>query len=451
MSDASGRRDGRRQGASFCSGTVCGAIALAALVLVGAPRAATADDEAKTTHVVVRGDVPAETLRRFADLAEAAYPQWTAYFGKEPAKKALPLQVDVRRDRDGFLAALRRASLDAEKLAGAGGYYDPGSATSYLYMQPHESSTRLLVLHEATHQFQAKALLGGDPGKSPDWHKEGLAEHFGFHRRTAAGVETGVLDAVCIDARPDECAERVRSGKFDAWAVGTGAVASPDYTDSLAMVGMLLRTKDASLRAALKRFEADLPGTGNPGKAFERAFSGKRERLAAATLEVWRDFRRPWKIVYVAWDEEPGAIVATGSPWAFLQGSVGLPVAKRSVEARIALGATPGRAAGIAIGCKGPGDFVGAEIGDGGRVSLRWKHRGEWSELGSATASALGKDGVRLRLSALGSMLRVEVDGLPVIDVDGSSTGLSSLDLDGAAALFAQNGPVRFVGVQTGG
>src|SRR5204863_79908 len=82
-------------------------------------------------------------------------------------------------------APLRRAGVGPQAVTSAGGYYDPGSKTSYLFSQPHDSSTRLLVLHELTHQFQAKATLENELVRSPGWHKEGLAEHFGFHRRVA--------------------------------------------------------------------------------------------------------------------------------------------------------------------------------------------------------------------------------------------------------------------------
>src|SRR5688572_30239239 len=215
-------------------------------------------------------------LRELADLGEAGWPHWKAYFQAEPPKNRLPLEMVVSKDRDSFLAATKGLGVD---LSTAGGWYDAGARTSYLFLQPHLSSTRLLVLHELTHQYQYKALQDDVPDRSPVWHREGLAEHFGFHRRTKAGLEVGALDVVAIDARPVECAELVRAGKLDTWGIGTGARSAPDYTESLALVETFLRTKDETLKKAYAQWEREIYKGGNGGKRFEKVFAGKRERL----------------------------------------------------------------------------------------------------------------------------------------------------------------------------
>lgn len=434
------------------AGRVLAAAALAALVLVaGAGPAAAADAQVVTARIRATGDVEQADLERYVALAEAAFPAWKAYFGAEPRKADLPLTLDVRRDRDGFLAALSRAHVGPQAVASAGGYYDPGSKCSYLFLQPHDASTRLLVLHELTHQWQAKAQLGNDLTRAPTWHKEGIAEWFGHHRRTAAGVDLGALDVVTIDERPLECADRVRRGVFDPWAVGSGAVAAPDYVDSLALVGTLLRTKDAGLREALRRFEGELDHGGDAGRKFERAFSGKKDRLAAAAREVWGDFRRTWKIVYIAWDEEAGTIVARGRPWAFLRGTADLPRGEPAIEARVALVGPQAASAGLAIGSKGPEDLIGLELRADGKVVLRRKVRNTWFDLGVATRPAgPSRDPVKLRLALVGMTLRVEVDGVPAITVDAGPAGLSATDFDGTAALYAEGGEARFSDVRTG-
>jgi hypothetical protein len=384
-------------------------------------------------------------------LAEAGYPHWKAYFGHEPKKADLPLLVDVRATREGFLAALRRAGTGPEAVASAGGYYDPTSRVSYLYLQPHDSSTRLLVLHELTHQVQAKVALDNDLGRAPVWQKEGIAEHFGFHRRTAAGVEVGALDTAVIDERPLACAERVAAGPYDAWAVATGTAKAVDYTDAMILVETFLRTKDDGLRQAYKRFEADLEKGGDPFKKAERALAGKQERLAAAVREVWGAFRRPWKIVYVGWDEEPGAIVGHGMPWALLRGTTDLPRAKTSIEGGILLGGREAAAGALALGVRGPDDLVALEVRADGRLLLRRKARGLWYDLGGTKlAVPPTREPVRVGLEAVGPTLRVLVGGVPAFDVDGVGGGLTSSDFDGPAGLAAEGGPVRFVDVRTG-
>jgi hypothetical protein len=406
------------------------------------------DDAARTSHVRVRGDVPLETRREFAALAEAAYPQWKSYFGAEPRHEWLPLDLVATTTRDAFLTAVHEAGAPGE-FAGAGGYYHPASKTSYLYLQPHASSSRLLVLHELTHQFQYKAVQD-NADRTPVWHKEGLAEHFGFHRRTEKGLETGALDVVAIDDRPVQCAERVRLGKIDPWAIGTGA-ATPDYTDSLAMVEALLRTKDDGLKAAFRDWEHDVV-QGAPGPSrFEKAFRGKKERLEAALRETWGGFRRTWSIVYVAWDEKDGEVTGRGMPWAFLQGGRPMSFSNASVEARVSLG-TSTVAAGLAIGVKGADDLVSAEVTAQSRVRLRRKRGGAWTPLGEvAPAGGTVGRAVPLRLFVEGADLVVTTDGLPALRVPWASAGLSPTDLDGPAGLIAESGEAKFAGSRAGG
>ncbi len=404
-----------------------------------------------TPHVRARGDVDPALVEEFARLAEAAYPQWKAYFGAEPRKEWLPLDLVVLKDRASFLSAVHAAGASGD-FPGAGGYYHPATRTSYLYLQPHLSSSRLLVLHELTHQYQYKAVQdNGD--RTPVWHKEGLAEHFGFHRRTAAGLETGALDVVAIDSRPVQCAARVREGKVDLWAIGTGA-AQADYTDALAMVETFLRTSDAGLRTAFHEWEKDVYRGAPAASRFEKAFRGKKDRLEAALKEVWGRFERTWSIVYIAWDEDGGDVVGRGLPWAFLKGSRPLSGATASVEAAVAL--SPGAVAGgVAIGVRGPDDLVSAEVCDpdgGGRLRLRVKRAGVWTEIGTGDVpgGALHRR-VGLRLAVEGTDLVVTVDGNPVLRVSWSSVGLTPADLGGTAGLIAESGEVRFGSVRTGG
>lgn len=445
---ASGAPGGPPRG-GLTRGARAGLLLVALVVVASARPVAGGDVEVRTAHVRARGDLPEERLRRYAALAEACWSHWKDYFGAEPKKADLPLLLDVRRDRDGFEAALKEARVDLRHVGGAGGYYDPGSKTSYLFLQPHDSSTRLLVLHELTHQWHAKVWMRNDLAGSPYWHKEGIAEWFGHHRRTAQGLEVGVLDGVAIDDRPARCAERFRAGG-DPWGHLLGQAKGTDYTDALMLVGAFLRTKDASVAAAYRRFEQALTAGGDVGKKAEREFGPRKERVLDALRETWGELRRPWKLVYIAWDEEAGAIVGEGRPWAFLSGTADLPRGRAAVAASIALDGPRAVAGGIALGVKGPDDLVVAEV-RADAVVLRRKARGTLYDLGVARRRDAGSAGpVPVRLEVLGARLVVTVDGHAAIEVDAMAAGLASGDLDGAAGLCAEGGPVRFYDVQTG-
>jgi len=418
--------------------------ALVGLLVVRAPLAVAADDEFKTAHVTVRGDIGAARIRAWAELAEAAYPQWKVFFGAEPPKNRLPLELDVRTDREGFLHAVHVVGVTGE-LPRAGGYYDPRSRWSFLYLQPHETSTRLLVLHELTHQYQYKALQDDVPDRSPMWHREGLAEHFGYHRRTATGVDLGALDMVAIDDRPTQCAERVRAGTFDAWAVGTGTAPNPDYADALTLVETFLRTTDKGLTAAYHAWEREIYRSGNANAKFEKLFESKRARLSAAVLEVWGTFQAPWKVGYVGWDEEPGAIVGRGMPWAILVGQMPVPPAHRWIESVIELG--PGaQSGGIALGVRDKEHLLLAEIRAEGVLLLRRRVDAVWTEFARVPLPMAGyaTRGVGLRFELTGTIAKLTLDGQPVAEVDLARAGVTPADVEGGAGLTAEGGVVRF-------
>ncbi len=421
---------------------VWGALALA---LTLAPRpACAADAEGKTTHIVVRGNLDAGLVRAYAELAEAAYPQWKAFFDIEPPKNRLPLELDVRTDREGFLRAVHAAGVIGA-LPGAGGYYDPRSRRSFLYSQPHESSTRLLVLHELFHQFQYKALQDDVPDRSPVWHREGLAEHFGYHRRTATGIDMGVLDMVAIDDRPSQCAERVQAGRFDAYAVGTGTAPNPDYADALILVETFLRTTDKSLVETYRRWEKEIYKSGNANAKFEKYFQSKKDKLAAAVVEVWGTWKAPWRVGYISWDEEPGAIVGRGAPWAILVGGITVPLAHRFIESEIELG-KDAQGGGIALGVKDKEHLILAELRVEGVLLLRRRVDSVWTELARVPLSTAGyaTKGIRLRFELIGTTAKLSIDGQPVFEGDLSAAGLTLADVDGAAGLVSDSGEVRF-------
>jgi hypothetical protein len=425
------------------------AACLAAALLASAParEAGARVDEATSAHVAAEGDVGAELLKELVDLGEAGWPHWKAYFEKEPPASRMPLRMDVRRTREKFIASLRSAGVTGD-LPGAGGYYDPKTRISFLYLQPHVSSTRLLVLHELTHQFQYKALQDDVPDRSPPWHREGLAEHFGAHRRASTGLEVGALDVVAIDERPCQCAERVAAGTFKPWEVATGAKEG-DYTDALALVETLLRTKDVTLTKLFHKWEDEIYKGGNANKRFERVFTGMKDRLAAASTEVWGGFRRTWRVGYVAWDEKDGTVVGTGTPWAFLEGQAPLAAGHASVRADVSL-AADALAGGLALASRGKEDFLGVEVRKPDVVSLRRRRDRAWTEIAKATLpAAISERPVRLRISLVGSTATVEAGGTQMLRQD-VSAALSPAELSGAAGLFAEGGPVRFGNLGTG-
>jgi hypothetical protein len=112
-------------------------------------------------------------------LMEQFYTQATSYFGSEPAivtEGGERLVGKIFADQTSYREGLRADGIPGG-AGGSGGYFDPGTRTFYLFVQPSRHYTRMLTMHEAGHQLQR--LAGGC--NYPGWWTEGEAEHLGMH------------------------------------------------------------------------------------------------------------------------------------------------------------------------------------------------------------------------------------------------------------------------------
>jgi hypothetical protein len=205
-----------------------------------------ATTEHYTLHIVGFDFDEAENL---AALAETAWLGFAAFFGVEVSG---PLEVYVDADADSFYATLARAGIGEPE--GAGGYYDPGSGDAFLFRQPTVYYSRVLFLHELTHQYQDHA---GAMSGLPFWYVEGLAESLGRHH----------WDGECLE---------LRSRPLLSWE--DIAASAQAELDGGAGVSALLSGQNASrpLAQELVRMLASQP-------QFVDGFSDWRAAVAAGT------------------------------------------------------------------------------------------------------------------------------------------------------------------------
>jgi len=118
---------------------------------------------------------------------DQAFPQWCAYFGKNPADYAdWRMTGFVIKDRQKFESL---GLLPAELPPFENGYcrnYD-----LWLYEQPSAYYRRHLLLHEGTHGFM-NSLLGGC---GPPWYMEATAELLSTHRWRDGRLELNFVPA----------------------------------------------------------------------------------------------------------------------------------------------------------------------------------------------------------------------------------------------------------------
>ncbi len=123
----------------------------------------------ETTHYRLHlPGVPAEEATEIARLAERAFPAFAAFFGAEPS--SLPLEAWLDLDAAAFQARLAEHGIPG--VPEAGGWFEPGVG-AFLFTQPTAYYTRVLFLHELTHQFHHATSV---QGAFPFWYSEGLAE-----------------------------------------------------------------------------------------------------------------------------------------------------------------------------------------------------------------------------------------------------------------------------------
>ncbi|MFN8423699.1 MAG: hypothetical protein U0470_10095 [Anaerolineae bacterium] len=139
-------------------------------------------------------------------MLETAFPQWSAFFGRAPDGR---LPGKIFGTLDGMKAAM---AADGLTYGGGGGYYHPANRTFYAFAQPSAFFTRMLILHEATHQFHFLAATGNQ-GYSGFWYGEGLAEHFGMHNWDGTRLSMGIIPAISLEDYPRPGARRVRRAR----------------------------------------------------------------------------------------------------------------------------------------------------------------------------------------------------------------------------------------------
>jgi hypothetical protein len=374
--------------------------ALLLACLVAAP--VSAGGMVESPKVVLRGDVAPEVLLEALELVEGAWRHWKETFGREPATADLPMAFDIFPDRESFLQGARAAGC-REDLSGMGGWTSWEGRVSLLFVQPDPFDTRRLVLHEGTHQFQARAFPADRPQDDAPWHREGLAERFGWHRRTRAGLEVGHRDAVALRHRPQEAAERVRFRAFDPWAIGSRAVEA-DYTDSLALATTLLETSDAELRERYLAWRTNAFRGGGSARGFLQVFEGMEERLRRAANEVWGRFHRTWRPDGPGWEAREEGLRFMGAEPARLVFEWFQPPEDAAVAATVAT--TRGEGAGVSIG----GRTWWTLLVRGDEAILR-PPKGEDVPLGTRPAGATGPVRLRLRLLRDRPQARVEWGG----------------------------------------
>ena len=292
---------------------------LAALLLVclgsvaTEPRAASAEGGVvEGTYVRVQGKVPAHWLDTAAELGDALFEQLKSDFGHAPEKSELPLQLTIYPTAAALAEAVGPAAIKREEKArGArlGGWTTWDPCRSMVALQRDAFDTRRLVLHELVHQFVGRLQPASMRGREPIWYREGIAEWYGWHRRTKSGIEFGAFDVVASNDAFTRIRALVFTPSWSAWPVASGQE-SATYESATALVAALRGTDDADLRSTFAAFERDVLARGAATRSFTKLFQAHRKRIDEAILAWWGSHKPRWMVEGAGWDERDGWIEA---------------------------------------------------------------------------------------------------------------------------------------------
>lgn len=304
-----------------------------------------------TLHIV---GFDAEESGNLAALAETAWLGFAAFFGAEVAG---PLVVYVDADADSFYATLARAGIGEPE--GAGGYYDPGSGAAFLFRQPTAYYSRVLFLHELTHQYQDHA---GAMSGLPFWYVEGLAESLGRHH----------WDGECLTLRSRpllswEDYAAAAQAELDAGARASDLLSGSSYSRPLAQELVRMLTSHADFAPGFSDWRAAVSaGSSASDPEALAAAVGPAEGLDDALAQWVPENQEEMAPIYLDW-----VPIAGDAAWGFAGASaaarVKLPVDRFSMVTDVPIS---GESVGTVYGYDaGTGDIEMAFLSADGGVS----------------------------------------------------------------------------------
>lgn len=338
-----------------------------------------------TRHYDLRAEAPREEAEGLGVLLEAAYVRFQEFFGAEPAGTQ-PLVVRFFGTREAWAAAL--ASDRAPVPAAAGGYYHPSTKTAYLYRQPTTYFTRVLLLHEAAHQFH---FLARTQNESPSaaWYTEGLAEHLSWHLWDGERLTLGVTAPISLEDYP----ARAREQPIDLAAIVQGK-AEPPRPVCWALFHYLATAADGK---AFDRFR-DKVDRGTTAASVFGTILGPPGQIQKR-FDAWLSAQeQPWTPVFNEW-EPTGPSSLRGRAGVVSACRLKVPVGE--LEASFELPSS-GRA-GLLLHYTSTEDYTTALLTSAGTLQVARRAGGDWQILAEEPVAFGGKaralrEGARIKV-----------------------------------------------------
>ncbi len=396
------------------------------LLLVGlglAPvRTASADvHEIASAHYKLQFEGARSDAEEASRVLEAAWPAFRAFFGAEPQlKPGEKLRVRFYASRRAWAAGIRADGTQPPPTAG--GYYWPPTKTAHLYRAPTQYFTRVLLIHEAAHQFH---FLARTRNRQPaaGWYTEGLAEHLAWHRWDGKDLALGVLPGVSLKDYPATALKEMAAPGFDLASVVGGKVHASRPV-SWALFRYLATGKQGKPLPGFAKFLRKMDAGGQPWPVFKQVF-GRPGRLQPRLLAWLREHQTPWAQVFNEWEQtglrgfrgHAGVVTAARlkRPASSVRAVVEFPPVKRRWRA------------GLLLHWTGSDDYTVALVTHGGGVHVDRRFRGRWRRLHRSRRPSPGATERRLEAVRSGAVVTFRLDGQDVgtWSLPGTTLGLA--------------------------
>lgn len=381
-------------------------------------------------HYVLEADPETQDAQGMLAVLEAAYVEFERFFGAVPTLKPTErLHIRFFERAESWADALRSAGSGVP--SGAGGYYWPPTRTAYLYRQPTRYFTRVLLLHEAAHQFHyLTRTRNREPGAG--WYTEGIAEFLGWHRWDGTRLQLGVVPDVSLKHYSALVASRLADPAFDFEALAQGRVPA-DRPLAWALFAYVATGNEGRPIKGFETFCRKLDQGAPVSSAFLSALGSPRKH--AQPFRDWvKAHPQPWVQVFNEWEgTAPGQMLGSAT----VVSACRLAGAARRLEADLEVPQQGRWKAGLLLHHEDGQAYTTALVDGSGAWAVDRRVQGTWKRLASGKVAA-PLPGARLRVVAertsTGVVAHLGGQKLGTFDLSGEALGLA---LDDCSVRFS--------------
>lgn len=268
----------------------------------------------RSRFYTIRSDLPAEDTRRYANLLDTMYLEYTRLMKGLRPRGSAHLDVFMFATEQDYLDTLR--TRFGASGTGSGGMFfvgPKGAGLAFFTQGLPSARVEHVIRHEGFHQI-ANIFFDHD---LPPWANEGLAEYFGESVVVNGTVIEGQMTESTL-AKVKSLIEQGRIVPFEdllsrdlrAWngAVSRGT-ADAQYAQSASMVHFLLWGEGGRLSDRFSAYLRNLNEGRDPVSSFRMAFGGTDDRALADFERRWREFVK---------QQSPGSVRAAMDRLTFL-------------------------------------------------------------------------------------------------------------------------------------